>query len=451
MSGAGDRGRPGGEGLEARDEFSRLRTSYLRLKSALRDRATGLYAFPLLFDEVRSLLDEREFVGIVTVEISNVSLVESVYGWQVFDRLLRRAGEVLEMSIGRDLGPDTRLAINGIHGDVFVLFVPETLHGKPVEAESLGRMAGAVAESLAETFSGQEYETMAPRPRFQVGYALLADNPFYRFERLVYQAVGESRRHAARANDRRRLAWSAELKQILSEQKIRSLYQPIVDLEDGSLHGFEALARGPKDSVFEMPRVMFAFSDQVGMGPELDRLCRRVALEGAGGGSMDGRLFLNTLPEGLADPEWLSERLSRVLDKLGLEPSDLVIEVPDRGAQGGLSRLAPEVQRLREAGFRLALDNVGTGYASMEAIAELRPDYLKVDLSLVQGLDGNLLKQELVRSLASLAEKVGAQLVAGGIESAAERDAVRRCGARYGQGHLIAGADAPPRRPQMET
>lgn len=450
MSPADERQGTGGPAPEPRDEFSRLRTSYLRLKSALKDRNTGLYSFPLLFDEIRGLLDERLYIGVITVEISNLNLVESVYGWQVFDRVLRRAAEALELAVGRELPSGTLLSIQGVHGDVFVLFAPETLEGQAVEPEPLASMAAAVEEALSRAFSGEAYRTMAPRPRFQVGYSLLADDPFYRLERLIYRAIVEARRHAERANDRRRLAWAAELKRVLSEQQVQALYQPIVDLENGTLLGFEALARGPKDSVFEMPRVMFAFSGQVGMGTELDRLCRRAALEGVGEGPLGGRLFVNTLPEGLADPEWFSERLARNLERLGLEPSDLVIEVPDRVPPEELARLAPEVQRLRETGFRIALDNVGTGFSSMQAIAELRPDYLKVDLSLVQGLDESLLKQELVRSLAGLAEKVGAVLVAGGIENPAERDMARRCGARYGQGYLIAAAGPRPRSPKVE-
>jgi EAL domain-containing protein (putative c-di-GMP-specific phosphodiesterase class I) len=442
-----------GRGASARpeDEFAHLRISYLRLKSALRDPSTGLYGFTLLFDEIRRLLDERGELGVITVEMANLALVESVYGWQALDRVRQRVSVVLEMGLGRDLSPETRVAINGVHGDAFLLFVPETLEGERLRPEALAATAASVDRALSSAFCEAEYASMAPPVRFQVGCALLAHNPFYRFERLVYQAIAEARRSGERADDRQRLAWTAELKRILSERCVHSLYQPVVSLDDRSVLGFEALARGPSDSVFEMPRVMFAFSEQIGMETELDRVCRTAALAGANAVPEGACLFVNTLPESLSDPEWISEPLAEHLDSAGLPRSSVIIEVSDRATHERLTQLAPEVSRLREAGFRIALDNVGTGYASLEAIAELQPDFLKVDPSLVQDLERNALKQELVRSLARLAEKVGATLVAGGIESDPQMQAARRCGARYGQGRLLAEATGSASLPGVDS
>jgi len=352
---------------------------------------------------------------------------------------------VLRRLPGAELPRGALLAVNGVAGDRMVAFIPETASGKEVEPADLARMAGATRVRLEQAFDDEEWAGLSPRLAFRVGHALLSEDPFYRFERRVHAAVEEARTLSERRRRRAETVRGAELRRIIREAEIFSVFQPVVDLATGETVGHEALARGPKGSGFEMPAAMFAMSARLGVAVDLDRLCRRRAVQGSGaiGARGRGKIFLNVLPGSLRDPEWFEDSFAGLLSASSLSPRDLVLEVSERGADPDIDRLVSGLEALRDRGFGVALDDVGTGYASLATIENVRPDYLKVDVSLVRGVDENLIKQELLSSLVHIARRIGAAVVAEGIESAKEADAIRAAGAPLGQGYFFAGPSAP--------
>jgi EAL domain-containing protein (putative c-di-GMP-specific phosphodiesterase class I)/GGDEF domain-containing protein len=426
------------------------RNEFLRLKTALHDRITGLPAYPLLFDSLRSALDRRHHLGVLHVDVANLDLVESLYGWQVLDHVLARIAEAVRRLPGAEIPVGALLAVNGVAGDRIVIFVLETAPGKEVESADLREMAAATRVRLEREFDDEQWAGLSPRLAFRVGYALLSEDPFYRFERRVHAAVEEARTLNERRRRREETVRGAELRRIIREAEIFSVFQPVVDLTTGETVGHEALARGPKDSGFEMPAAMFALSARLGVAADLDRLCRRRAVQGSGAmADRDrGKIFLNVLPGSLSDPEWFEDSFAGLLSASSLRPQDLVLEVTERGADPDLGLLARGIEALRDRGFGVALDDVGTGYASFATIERVRPDYLKVDVSLVRGVDENLIKQELLSSLVHIARRIGAMVVAEGIESEKEADVVRAAGAPLGQGYLFAWPLRPGAMPE---
>ena len=134
--------------------IQRLRLQYLKMKSVLYDRVTGLPALPLLFDQLRSLLDDRKEIGVLQVEVSDLDMVESLYGWQVFDDIVARVAVSLRGSVGKELPAGSLLALNGVAGDRFVLFVPEPLDGTEPRDEVLADPGRAICARLERACEG---------------------------------------------------------------------------------------------------------------------------------------------------------------------------------------------------------------------------------------------------------------------------------------------------------
>jgi EAL domain-containing protein (putative c-di-GMP-specific phosphodiesterase class I) len=218
---------------------------------------------------------------------------------------------------------------------------------------------------------------------------------------------------------------------------VQTLLQPVVELSSGEVIGYEALTRGPRESLFEMPRAMFAMSSRMGVDAELDGLCMDEALRAAAAIPVQGKLFVNVLPQPFQDGNGALGRLQDALRSGWIEPSDLVLEFPERSVESGADRFCEALERVRSHGCSVALDNVGTGSNSRETIQRSRPDYLKLDLSLVRGIHANLIKQGVLASLIELAAQVGATVIAEGIESREEAATLARAGAVYGQGYLF--------------
>jgi EAL domain-containing protein (putative c-di-GMP-specific phosphodiesterase class I) len=423
----------------AESPLEHFRNGFLKLRSALHDRNTRFPSYAMLFDELRSMLDDRTHVGVVHVEPGNLDLLESLYGWQVFDRTMSQLADVVRAMPGHELPARALLAVGGVPADRFVAFLPDGAAGLAPSQDDLADAAAAVKLRLEEAIDVEPLASLSPRLAPRVGFAFLSEDPFYRFERRVHAAVEEARALPDRRQQDRDRAWGAELRKAIREDAIRTLWQPVVELASGAFHGFEALARGPKDSMFEMPRAMFALSTRVGASGDLDRLCRAAALR-AGAPATGGRkLFVNVLPSTLAGEEWSDGAVPAMLAKAGRAPADVVVEVSERAIGAQADEVAGAWETLRARGFALALDDVGTGRDGGEALTRLKPDYLKVDATVVRGIDANLIKQEIFSTIARAGETIGAALVAVGVESKEEAATLRRLGAQYAQGYHFAG------------
>jgi EAL domain-containing protein (putative c-di-GMP-specific phosphodiesterase class I) len=419
------------------------RARYLKLKSVLHDRATGFSAVPVLLERLRTQLDDRRALGVLHIGIDNLSVVESLYGWQVLDRVLSRVATEIRESCGEELPAETLVAINAVAGDSFAGFVLERTDGREVDAAFLRRAGEALRGRLEAALGGDEFCGLGPRLTARVGQALLSRNPFYRFERRVYAALAEAGSEDGDRRQRRERDQTQELERIIQETRLETVFQPVVDLRDGAVLGYEALSRGPVGTAFERPQAMFRASVEAGVSAELDRTCRHAALDAVRKLAAPGKVFLNTLPQGLADDPGQQDELLDALHDVALDPGDLVLEFSEREAQPNPDAFAQRVGRLKDRGFGVALDDVGTGYASQAVLETLRPEYLKFDGSLVRDIDTNLIKQELIQSLIRIAARIGSSVVAEGVETALEAQTLIDAGAQFGQGYLFGAPTSP--------
>lgn len=203
--------------------------------------------------------------------------------------------------------------------------------------------------------------------------------------------------------------------------------QPIVDVLTGAADGVEALARF--DSVHG-PDVWFAQAEPVGLRLQLELAAARSALAALARPGHAGYLSLNLSAEAI-----VSDGFQTIM--AAVDPRDLVIEITEHAAVDDYEALATALRRHRAAGLRIAVDDAGAGYASLRHILKLRPDFIKIDLSLVRDIHLDPVRQALVTALVTFASTVGAVLVAEGVEAQAELDMLVGLGVRHMQGYLL--------------
>jgi EAL domain-containing protein (putative c-di-GMP-specific phosphodiesterase class I) len=210
--------------------------------------------------------------------------------------------------------------------------------------------------------------------------------------------------------------------------------QPIVDVPTGIATGVEALTRFESDQAAEE---WFAQAEPVGLRIQLELAAARTALAALDRPGHAGYLSLNLSAEAI-----LSEEFPRLMD--ATDPASLVVEITEHAAVEDYDALSRALRRYRDAGLRLAVDDAGAGYASLRHILKLRPDYIKIDLSLVRDIHLDPARQALVTSLVSFARTVDAVLVAEGVEQQAELDMLVALGVRQMQGYLLCPPCANP-------
>jgi diguanylate cyclase (GGDEF)-like protein len=224
------------------------------------------------------------------------------------------------------------------------------------------------------------------------------------------------------------------LESLLAEDAIAAAVQPIIRLYEGSVIAYEALARFPPRAHLRTPDELFASASSLSMQNAVDLACLRAALRLAPRlGEAD--LFVNVLIGTLLDRSGMTA-LDAAVRNAGVDPSSIVLEFSEREPVTDLARLQRIAAELRARGFRIAVDDAGAGHASMRIIAELRPEFIKVDRSLIHAVDSDRARRALVVALLSFSGHIGARLIAEGIETRAEQDVLSSLGVMFGQGWL---------------
>jgi EAL domain-containing protein (putative c-di-GMP-specific phosphodiesterase class I) len=217
-------------------------------------------------------------------------------------------------------------------------------------------------------------------------------------------------------------------------------FQPILRASDHSLFGYEALMRSG-ESALPAPGDVLDAAERLGQLGRLGRIVRERAaspLIGTQGSSM---LFVNLHPLDLIDPD-----VGAPDSALAKVASRVVLEITERASLESMENVRGKVSRLREIGFRIAVDDLGAGYAGLSSFALLEPDIVKLDMTLVRDVDKNKVKQKLVASMTRLCRDMGLLTVAEGVESRAEGDTLIHLGCDLLQGFYFArpGPAFPP-------
>lgn len=230
------------------------------------------------------------------------------------------------------------------------------------------------------------------------------------------------------------LRGTRDLYRILRGGRVRAVFQAIVTLDTGEVIGFEALGRHMLTDVDYDATALFALAHELGKAVELSRLMRSVALDDVPDLPARGqRIFLNVHPDEMTDPGLLDE-FARAAERSGgrkivAEIHESVISDPSK-----MRRLRSE---LRARGVELAYDDFGAGNSRLMELAEVPPDFVKLDMGIIRNIDRSPPRQGLVSALVKVMRDTGVRVVAEGIETAAERQTCMELGCELGQGFLI--------------
>jgi EAL domain-containing protein (putative c-di-GMP-specific phosphodiesterase class I) len=218
-------------------------------------------------------------------------------------------------------------------------------------------------------------------------------------------------------------------------------FQPLVRANDHTLFGYEALLR-TNEPRLPNPGAVVDAAERMNQLPRLFRTMRERSCQVLVEAGIPWQMFLNLHPRdindlGLLDPNSLVCRCAK----------NIVLEVTERATLDQVSDVRRRIARLREAGYRIAIDDLGAGYAGLNSFASLEPEFVKFDMALVRGIEHSEVKQRLMRVLSALCHDMGMQVVAEGIETVEERETVIELGCDLLQGYLLGRPNRVPSPP----
>jgi EAL domain-containing protein (putative c-di-GMP-specific phosphodiesterase class I)/GGDEF domain-containing protein len=408
---------------------------HLRYEELLYDRFTGFPTLPVMVERGREMLERVGRITILYIEFQRYSKLEEIYGWQKLDEVLQTTANAVRVFYNRQRGEQESLLMVSHTGDDDFIFFTE-LRDPPETAEMrINEIAEALENHIRlERLEQDHGEDIAGLFSIYIGATTIFRNPKIRTERMIYRGIREAAQAARSVEHRERSRKVADLKTMLRDGAVEIEYHPIVVTETAEIYGYEALARGGQRGL-RSPEIMFGVAEEANLIWELSRLCRRRAIEGIPVNlEPDQFLFLNIDPHDFRDPTF------RYLDvdELGIEhPERIVLEITERTAITDYPVFQEYLASFRKQGFRFAVDDAGSGYAGLGSIANLEPDFIKLDISLISGIDTNFMKQNLVETMVSFANDHGIKVIAEGVEREEEWETVKALGAHYTQGFLF--------------
>lgn len=411
-------------------DYYRLRTEWLRYKSHLVDSLTGLPTLPGVVDDVRRLLEGRGAVELLYIDLGRSGWHETKVGWGAYDRAVREfAAVVASLRSQGALAVDDLVCLQAARGDRFLFFLPAAADAPGPASPLLARLRAVIDEPSAHGRLGTV--------RLAAAVVALRHDPMARAERAISQAVADATaacfEERLGGEERRRV----ELQRLIDHREVRSVFHPILSLADGKLVGHEALTRPLGDVPFDSVEELFAFAESTDLLIDFERVCRDTAIRSVAGLAPRGLLFLNASAHAMEDPDWRSGKVEEALARSGLTPGEVVVEVTERVAILRHDAFQETLRRFKDRGYRVAVDDMGAGYSSLQSLAAIEPDFLKFDVSLVRDIDKSSIKRSLLESLKGLADKIKARVIAEGIERVEERDTLVSLGIELGQGFLF--------------
>ncbi len=361
-------------------------------------------------------------VSLVLVDIDGFGSINDAHGRAFGDEVLQRAADEL-----RRIMRATDLLCR-LGGDEFALILPGA--------------DGALALSIAERARAAVSAASVPERRVSCSAGLASYPADARDGATLLQLAsgalrwakssgrGQSRRYdpenvALPTDEEER----AEIEGLLDrERPVIPYFQPLVSLSTGRVLGYEALSRFP-DPPGRGPEAWFAQAARCGLAPRLEAAALRAALS-ASGRPPGTFLSINVSPRTLASPD--------VRAVLPQDMTGLVVEITEHELAEDLDALEKELNKLRERGARIAVDDAGAGYSGLQQVMRIQPDVIKLDRSLVMNLDRDPAKEALIDSFVRFARRTGASVCAEGIETMEELRLLADLDVTYGQGYVLA-------------
>lgn len=234
-----------------------------------------------------------------------------------------------------------------------------------------------------------------------------------------------------------------EFKKIMKSKSLDTFFQPILKLESGETVGYEVLNRPVGSKLFPNTEKFYDFVGQTDQVFSFECFCRNISLtrfiarltEDAC--QKTSLIFINIHPHVLLDSNYHSGETLQLLYELGIEPKQVVFELTEKSAVTDFALFEKVLSNYRSQGFRIAIDDVGSGYNSLKTLIYLKPEFIKLDRSLIQNIHENVEQQQLVTLIIDYAKQSFTKVIAEGIETVQELTFIREKGVHFGQGYAL--------------
>jgi len=388
------------------------------------DPVTKLPSITSLFSDFKPIFSDPAGVTIIYVHLDSNELVEDKFGGEtldVYDQLVANFLSGIAKTIRRESGT---CVVAKAFADDFILI-------KPYRGED-SDLSSRITDGLARHISAVDDDLSGIHQAY-IGQDSVTHYDKFHPEHLLYRGIQKAHKQATNV-ERQELDIKVRAidRCLRDDEAFQMVYQPIVNCRTGRVFAYESLVRC-QDDLLRNPLVLLSTAEKSGRLRQLTRVLRKQSVANFNDVGNHILLFINVHPEDFEDPQLLAiePHIAEFADRI-------VFEITERAAISDFERFRNNLQILRDAKIRIAIDDLGSGYAALNAAVELRPEFLKLDMNLIRGIDANNIRQNLIKKIVDFANESGSRIIAEGVETAEEYQTVVQLGCHFVQGYYCA-------------
>jgi len=399
-----------------------------RLQELMFDPVTEVPTLAYVVQDLRALVERGEALNVFCIELEPLFRLGERVQWDSLDEIRREFVRRLHIHSARLFHQqDVTIATSQAGTSDFYCFTSASA-GSVVSPRSL---ENAARDLLRDIRPG---DPMMEEIAVFVGRGETSTQSTYA-PRILYDTIRDAKNSAERRESVYIRKLTDRVIRAIQDRSITTVFQPILELQTGRVYGYEALSRGPRGTEIESPEVIFDLARDLDLVWELEALCIQNAYTFLDRVCARGALFFNLESHFI---QQLHARGLEVLEPLLECKTHVVIEVTERSAIRDYAVFRRTLRDLQRLGFKVAIDDCGSGFATLESVAELKPDYLKVGHSIFQDIEHDVVRRKLVELVARVADSIGARTIAEAIETEEQWSICKDLGIEYGQGYLFA-------------
>lgn len=416
--------------MKERGNRNKCKINITKFVDLLHDREANLPVYILKIPDIEEMIRKTGRGGLINIIISKGEHFESTYGWEYFDDLMKVLTGYIIDNYEKLLGKNAIIAKKIARGSGFMIFLEEC------SPEALSKRSLRIKNELQNVINEKFKFLNLGHVEVLTGYAELIYDPMMRMERIIERAIERSVYNLIQGT--RNYGDFSVLAKILKEENIGISFQPIIRLKDQEVVGYEALLRIKNCFVPDSPALFIEIARRYGLLLDLERLIYIKAFSQFKPLNLQTMLFINTTIYFLNYFNDFEEEFLFLMKENGIDKKRLVIEITEKFSIEDVEQFKDKIVKLKEKGYKISIDDVGTGYSTLEVLTEFEPDFLKYDRALIKNIHRSSIKQELFKSIKSFSDRIGAHLIAEGVESEEELQFLKEQGIELVQGFYFA-------------
>lgn len=386
-----------------------------------------------VLEGVKSAFVDGHEVAVVAFNIKNLQELAEQLGPVDYSRYINTMKKYFRLAVERKLPKDDVISLHDYYGYGVALII-KVDYDRHCISEIDAMMTKVILD--VEQNIGIYYSPILSQ--IEAGYMFVEKKDHYSLE----EAVGRAYRQAVAMSEKKEVSEFNELmytmKKIISLKEIKLLAQPIIDVATNEIRAWELLTRGPKETVLENPLPLFSVARQTGTLYDLEMIVFEKAFQQIVKTGCRQDVFVNCTPLTMGNMRFIQDLRALMKRFKRISPKQITFEITERDSIEELKNFKYNIRVLRLMGFRIAVDDTGAGYSSLNTISELLPEIIKIDRSVIEDIDKNTLKESMLKGLLLVAKEAGSLVVAEGIENKEEASVLKRNKVHLAQGYFYA-------------